>query len=86
VKKVGDYKYEVYGKAEVVNPTTIEISELPIYKWTNEFKAELEALCGEKGDGVLKACRTQTSLQRLTDDCYYRTIKNIRRLRPFLSR
>ncbi|KIJ32068.1 hypothetical protein M422DRAFT_185076 [Sphaerobolus stellatus SS14] len=54
VKKISDNKYEVYGRAEVINPTTIEISELPIYKWTTDFKAELEALCGEKGEGPLK--------------------------------
>lgn len=30
------------------------ITELPIHKWTTSFKAELEALCGEKGDGVIK--------------------------------
>ncbi|KAF8523124.1 DNA topoisomerase II [Hysterangium stoloniferum] len=54
VKKIADHKYEAYGKAEQINATTIEISELPVHKWTIDFKAELEALCGEKGDGILK--------------------------------
>lgn len=54
VKKIGDHKYEAYGRAERIDAKTIEISELPIHKWTQDFKGELEALCGEKGDGPLK--------------------------------
>ncbi|KAF8575914.1 type II DNA topoisomerase [Ramaria rubella] len=54
VKKIAEHKYEAYGRAEKINSTTIEITELPIYKWTKDFKADLEALCGEKGDGPLK--------------------------------
>lgn len=54
VKKVGEHKYETYGCGEKINDTTIMITELPIHKWTTSFKAELEALCGEKGDGVIK--------------------------------
>jgi DNA topoisomerase II len=54
VKKLGEYKYETYGRGEKINDTAIIITELPIHKWTSSFKAELEALCGEKGDGVVK--------------------------------
>lgn len=60
VKKVGEHRYEVYGRAEKINNTTIQITELPIYKWTQNFKADLEALCVGGGDkeksdgGVLK--------------------------------
>lgn len=54
VKKVGVHKYETYGRGDKINNTTIAITELPIHKWTNGFKTELEALCGEKGDGVIK--------------------------------
>ncbi|KAF8588504.1 type II DNA topoisomerase [Ramaria rubella] len=54
VKKIAEHKYEAYGRAEKISSTTIEITELPIYKWTKDFKADLEALCGEKGDGPLK--------------------------------
>ncbi|CDO71762.1 hypothetical protein BN946_scf184920.g46 [Trametes cinnabarina] len=52
IKKVGDNKYDVIGTITKVDDTTIEITELPIHKWTQNFKAELEAMCGEKGDGL----------------------------------
>ncbi|KIY62781.1 type II DNA topoisomerase [Cylindrobasidium torrendii FP15055 ss-10] len=42
-------KYEVKGTVTKVDDTTIEITELPIYKWTNQFKVELDAMM-EKGD------------------------------------
>ncbi|KAI0668658.1 type II DNA topoisomerase [Trametes maxima] len=55
IKKVGDNKYDVIGTVRKVDETTVEITELPIHKWTQNFKAELEAMCGEKGDGPIKA-------------------------------
>jgi len=54
IKKMGDHKYDVTGIAAKVNDTTIEITELPIHKWTQTYKAELEAMIGEKGDGAVK--------------------------------
>ncbi|THH09412.1 hypothetical protein EW145_g2021 [Phellinidium pouzarii] len=54
IKKTGDNKFEVTGIVKKLNDTTVEIVELPIHKWTQTFKAELEALCGEKGDGMVK--------------------------------
>jgi len=54
IKKTGDHKYDVTGIAAKVNDTTIEITELPIHKWTQTYKAELEAMIGEKGDGAVK--------------------------------
>ncbi|EPQ61209.1 type II DNA topoisomerase [Gloeophyllum trabeum ATCC 11539] len=54
IKKVGEHKYDVMGVAKKVNDTTVEITELPIHKWTEQYKAELEAMIGEKGDGVVK--------------------------------
>ena len=54
IKKVGEHKYEVVGVARKINDTTVEITELPIHKWTQSYKAELEAMIGEKGDGVIK--------------------------------
>ncbi|KAG1746828.1 DNA topoisomerase [Suillus lakei] len=54
IKKVGDHKYDVTGFARKVNDTTVEVTELPIHKWTQNYKAELEAMIGEKGDGVIK--------------------------------
>ncbi|KIJ08620.1 hypothetical protein PAXINDRAFT_88607 [Paxillus involutus ATCC 200175] len=54
IKKVGDHKYDVTGLVHKTNDTTVEITELPIHKWTQTYKAELEAMIGEKGDGVIK--------------------------------
>ncbi|KAJ8520376.1 hypothetical protein ONZ45_g2836 [Pleurotus djamor] len=54
VKLVAKHKYDVTGFAKKVNDTTVEITELPIHRWTQNFKAELEAMIGEKGDGVVK--------------------------------
>ena len=54
IKKVGDNKYDVLGCVEKTDDTTVEITELPIGKWTQNYKAELEAMCGEKGDGPIK--------------------------------
>ncbi|KAI6133866.1 DNA topoisomerase II [Pisolithus croceorrhizus] len=54
IRKVGDHKYDVTGIARKINDTTVEITELPIHKWTQSYKAELEAMIGEKGDGVIK--------------------------------
>ncbi|KAI0056765.1 type II DNA topoisomerase [Artomyces pyxidatus] len=54
IKKTGEHKYDVTGFARKVNDTTIEITELPIHKWTQTYKVELEAMMGEKGEGVIK--------------------------------
>jgi DNA topoisomerase-2 len=54
IKKTGEHKYDVTGIARKVNDTSIEITELPIHKWTQTYKAELEAMIGEKGDGMVK--------------------------------
>ncbi|OSX67990.1 hypothetical protein POSPLADRAFT_1072653 [Postia placenta MAD-698-R-SB12] len=54
IKKVGEHKYDVSGVINKVDDTTIEITELPIHKWTQNYKAELESMCGEKGDGPIK--------------------------------
>lgn len=51
---VAKHKYDVTGIAKKLNDTTVEITELPIYKWTQNFKADLEGMIGEKGDGVVK--------------------------------
>ncbi|KIJ60083.1 hypothetical protein HYDPIDRAFT_177534 [Hydnomerulius pinastri MD-312] len=54
IKKVGEHKYDVTGIARKINDTTVEVTELPIHKWTQTYKAELESMIGEKGDGVIK--------------------------------
>ena len=54
VKKTGDNKYDVIGKVTKLDDTTVEITELPIHRWTQNFRAELEAMIGDKGDGAVK--------------------------------
>ncbi|OBZ80095.1 DNA topoisomerase 2 [Grifola frondosa] len=54
IKKVGEHKYDVFGTVNKIDDTTVEITELPVHKWTQTYKTELETMCGEKGDGVIK--------------------------------
>ena len=42
IKKMGDNRFEVCGVVRKLNDTTVEITELPIHKWTQNFKAELK--------------------------------------------
>ncbi|PCH33085.1 type II DNA topoisomerase [Wolfiporia cocos MD-104 SS10] len=54
IKKTGENKYDVAGVINKIDDSTVEITELPIHKWTQNYKAELEVMCGEKGDGPIK--------------------------------
>ncbi|KAF7986171.1 hypothetical protein HWV62_38564 [Athelia sp. TMB] len=54
IKKVAEHKYDVCGVATKINDTTIEITELPIHKWTQNFKIELEAMISDKDGGAVK--------------------------------
>ncbi|KAF9056399.1 DNA topoisomerase [Panaeolus papilionaceus] len=58
IKLVSKHKYDATGVAQKINDTTVEITELPIHKWTQTYKAELEAMiAGDKEkekDGVIK--------------------------------
>jgi DNA topoisomerase-2 len=54
IKKVAEHKYDVTGVVKKINDTTVEITELPIHKWTQNYKAELESMIGEKTDGPVK--------------------------------
>ncbi|KDQ54971.1 hypothetical protein JAAARDRAFT_196340 [Jaapia argillacea MUCL 33604] len=54
IKKTAENKYDVTGVAKRVSDTTVEITELPIHEWTRDYKGKLEAMTGEKGDGVIK--------------------------------
>ncbi|KAJ3510178.1 hypothetical protein NLJ89_g4828 [Agrocybe chaxingu] len=51
-------KYDCFGVVKKLNDTTVEITELPVHKWTQNFKAELEAMIlGDKEknkEGVIK--------------------------------
>ena len=54
IRKTGEHKYDVTGVVRKVNDTTVEVTELPIHKWTQTYKAELEIMIGEKGEGAVK--------------------------------
>ncbi|KAF9569788.1 type II DNA topoisomerase [Agrocybe pediades] len=58
IKPSSKHKYDVYGVVKKINDTTVEITELPIHKWTQPYKAELEAMiAGDKEkekEGVIK--------------------------------
>ena len=54
IKKTGEGKFEITGIVTKKNATTVEITELPIHKWTQSYKAELESMIGEKNEGVIK--------------------------------
>jgi len=56
-------KYDVHGIIRKLNDTTVEITELPIHKWTQTYKAELEAMVagGENKEGVIKVYRAPLS-------------------------
>jgi hypothetical protein len=48
-----EHNYDVTGIATKLGDSTIELTDLPIYKWAQNHKAE--ATIGEKGDGI-KVC------------------------------
>lgn len=52
------HKYDVHGIIRKLDDTTVEITELPIHKWTQNYKSELEAMIagGENKEGVIKVC------------------------------
>ena len=68
IKQVAKNKYDVCGVVRKVNDTTVEILELPIGKWTQNYKAELEVMIlGDKEkekekekqkekEGLIKVC------------------------------
>jgi DNA topoisomerase-2 len=45
-------RWTASGVARKIDNTTVEITELPIRRWTQDFKKQLEQLIEEKGDGV----------------------------------
>lgn len=58
IKPSAKHKYDVFGVVKKLNDTTVEITELPIHKWTQNYKAELEQMIlGDKEkekEGVIK--------------------------------
>ncbi|KIM47986.1 hypothetical protein M413DRAFT_22556 [Hebeloma cylindrosporum] len=58
IKASAKHKYDVFGVVKKLNDTTVEITELPIHKWTQNYKTELEQMiAGDKEkekEGVIK--------------------------------
>ncbi|KAF9015391.1 DNA topoisomerase [Cyathus striatus] len=50
IKPSGKNKYDVHGIVRKIDDTTVEITELPIHKWTQNYKAELEQMMIGGGD------------------------------------
>jgi DNA topoisomerase-2 len=52
IKPVAKHKYDVFGVVKKLNDTTVEITELPINKWTQSYKEDLELMItGDKEKG-----------------------------------
>lgn len=58
ITRNADDKYTVSGRLEKVDDETIEITELPIRKWTIDYKAMLESwlIATEKVPASIKVC------------------------------
>jgi DNA topoisomerase-2 len=56
IEHVGEHKYSITGAYEIVDETTMIITELPIGMWTQTYKEFLEELL-EKG-GLIKVCES----------------------------
>ncbi|KAJ7451128.1 DNA topoisomerase II [Mycena latifolia] len=48
IKATAKNKYDIIGVVSKTNATTVAITELPIHKWTNTYKVELEAMIAGK--------------------------------------
>ena len=44
IKLAAKHKYNVYSVVKKLNDTTVAITELPIHKWTQTYKSELETM------------------------------------------
>ena len=68
IKPTSKNKYDVTGIVTKLDDTTVEITELPIHKWTQTFKAELEAMMiGEKGEVVVR-CSLRKDWKEMVDN------------------
>ncbi|KAF5361648.1 hypothetical protein D9758_007365 [Tetrapyrgos nigripes] len=55
IRYVSKNKYDVIGMVSKRDEQTVEITELPIHKWTQNYKAELEGMMtGDNKDGSIK--------------------------------
>ncbi|KAJ6573911.1 DNA topoisomerase II [Mycena vulgaris] len=59
IKATAKNKYDITGVATKTNATTVAITELPIHKWTSNYKAELESMITGKENeaGTVKEYR-----------------------------
>ena len=56
IEPEGNNKYKVLGNIRKIDSTTVEITELPIRSWTQNYKEQLEAwVTGtDKSPGIKK--------------------------------
>ncbi|PFH54688.1 hypothetical protein AMATHDRAFT_83127, partial [Amanita thiersii Skay4041] len=56
IRQTSKQKYDVHGIVRKIDDTTVEITELPIHRWTQNYKAELESMIGVEKDkeGLIK--------------------------------
>ena len=57
IMKTSDHKYVVKGCYKVLSDTSIEVTELPVGVWTDDFKTHVESLMDDKGQkkaGIVK--------------------------------
>ena len=47
-------RWTASGTARKIDDTTVEITELPVRKWTQDFKKQLEQMIEEKNGGGVK--------------------------------
>lgn len=50
IKQVAKQKYDATGIITKIDKETLEITELPIHKWTASFKAELDQMMIDRKD------------------------------------
>lgn len=55
-------KYKISGIVEKISDTTLEITELPVRKWTQDFKEMLEEMTSgtDKVPATIKVCTKMT--------------------------
>jgi DNA gyrase/topoisomerase IV subunit A len=58
-----DGRWTASGIVRKIDDTTVEIMELPIRKWTQDFKKQLEQMIEEKSGGGVKVCVRGLSLK-----------------------
>jgi DNA topoisomerase-2 len=61
----GKNGYEVKGKFEVLDENTLEITELPIGKWTRDYKTFLEELADTKNGEIIDEIREHHTENRV---------------------